>query len=1283
MKPLRTSKTTAGDWQEGHIDQARYQYMTVRVLAVMAAISVGFSALAAAGLLFSQVPMDTLLILLATNALFITGWRRAAKGRWGTVRYIPAAVIFLAAFYGNYIGGMGAPAVLLYVLALLLGAALLGKHAQILLFAASLSSYVTLALLHHHGILTAMRTDQSAFINCIMIAASALAGIAVTLRFIIVQLEGSIGLSIERGNELAATNEEMQATMEELEATMEEFEAQNQELITLNRELETSEERFSTAFNASPAPMSISEIETGRFLDANRRFLEMVGYARDEVNGHTSMELGLWHDTADRDRLLSLFKNDGTIVEFPTRFKTKSGETRDVIISTETIQLQGRVVLLSFFYDTTEHRRAEDARQLEEERLTSLLKLNMMADAGESELTNFAMDSAVRLTGSTIGYIAFVNEDESILTMFAWSRTAMSECAVAEKPVTYPVDKTGLWGEVIRQRRSIVTNDYAAPNPWKKGVPEGHVAVARHMNIPVFDGSKIVIVAGVGNKASDYGDDDVRQLTLLMSGLWTIIRRKRAEDQLKESETRLRSIIDNSPLGIHTYALEPGGRLVFTGANPAAAKMIGIDINSRIGEAIEEVFPPLAGTEIPERYRRAAAFNELLKLEQVEYRDDLVSGLYEVYAFQTSPGNMAAMFLDVTKRRQAEETLRESEERFATAFHASPAPLVLSEIETGRFIAVNERWLQILGHTREETIGHTSYELEIWEDPDIRTRMGKLIQSEGSFRDMPVRFIAKSGSRRDVLWSAETITLGGRKIMLSLIYDYTERKQAEDALRESEERLRTIGDNMPGGMIYQIIHKTDGSRYFTHVSAGVERQHGHTADEVLADASLLYRQIHDDDIERMTREEQRGLRELDTYEIEARFIIPTGETRWYRLLSRPRRLENGDIMADGIEMDVTERRRNEERIADLYIEMERKVLERTEELRAANQGLTEANTELERTLSELGRAQNQLVQAEKLAALGQIAAGMAHELNTPLGAILSSNRSIIEIMKSKLPGFPRFLAGLSKTERRWFEELSSESFHRSVDLDKSVDRARRKELKSMLQEAGVENITSLLDMIIELGIHDSLANYRDLLRHEHRDEILSNAATLFRVRRLNEIIAVAADKATHVVGALKSYLRRDDAEKDGPVDVHVEMETILTLYHNKLKHGVTVKKRFATGGVSARGNRDRLNQVWINLINNALQAMDYRGTLTISTEHAGEWIIVSFSDTGTGIPESIRDRIFEPFFTTKKHGEGIGLGLDIARSIVEGAGGRIEFESVPGNTVFRVYLLPADTDASS
>lgn len=1394
------------EWSTGHIEEARYRRMTVRVLAVMTAISGVFVLLAGVGLFVGAVPVDTVAILALMTAFFAAGRRLAGRGRWRSVRHIPVATIFLAAFYGNYIGGMGAPAVLLYVLAVILSAMLQGRGTQTVVIIASLGSYLALAVLHNLGLLVAIRSDETAFINRVLIAASAFIGIAAALRYLIGRLEESIELSIERGNELAAGNEEMQAAMEELEATMEEFEAQNQELVTLNRELETSEERFSKAFNASPAPTVISDIETGRFIDVNERWLELSGHTREETVGRTSYELGLWKDPDIRNQMKTKIRQEGFFREISLRIRTKSGESRDTLWSAEIITFAGQKVMLSLIYDYTERSRAEEARRLEEERLNTLLELNMMSGSGESELTHFAMESAVRLTGSTIGYIAFVNEDESVLTMFAWSKTAMSECAVAEKPVSYPVHTTGLWGEAIRQRRPIITNDYAAPSPWKKGMPEGHVRIERHMNVPVFDGDRIVIVAGVGNKADDYIDNDIRQLRLLMSGLWTIIRRKRAEEGLRESETRLRSVIENAPLGILTYALHGNGKLVLTGANPSSSRILGVDVNHEVGRTIEEVFPDLSAVGIPYRYRQIAATGESWSTDQLIYTDDRISGAFEVYAFQTSPGNMAAMFLDVTERKRAQETLRESEERFSTAFRASPAPLVLSDIDTGRFIDVNERWLEILGHTREETIGRTSYELGIWEDPDIRAKMGATIRREGSFHDVPVRFITKTGGRRDVLWSAETVMMGGKKTMLSFIFDYTERKRAEDALRASEERLRTIGDNLPGGMIYQIVYKQDGSRFFTHLSAGVMPLHGYTADEVKADASLLYRQIHDDDIEHLTREEERGLRELDTFEIEARFTIAPGKTRWGRLLSRPRRMENGDIVADGIEMDVTglkqaeealrlseityreifnninetiwihdietmqfidynadamlmfgysaeemkslgiadissnippytegnaieflrraaagepqrfewqcrhrdghlfwsevylkksviagkecimaleqditERRKNQEQIQTLYLEMEQKVLDRTEELRAANKDLIAANAELERALAELGRTQKQLVQAEKLAALGQIAAGIAHELNTPLGAILSSNRSIIELLNARLPALPGFLSGLNKTERRWFDELTRESLLRAVDLNRPVDRARRKEIKSTLADSGIKASSGLLDTISDLGVQERLPALIDLMRHERRDEILTAVSSIALLRRLCEIIAVGADKASHVVGALKSYLRRDTDDAVGAVNINEEIETILTLYHNKLKYGVEVAKRLSDG-VSVMGNRDRLNQIWMNLTNNALQAMDYRGTLTITTRREGEWVVVSFADTGHGIPAEIADRVFDPFFTTKKHGEGIGLGLDIARSIVEGAGGRIEFESEPGNTVFRVYLRPTPGD---
>ena len=162
-----------------------------------------------------------------------------------------------------------------------------------------------------------------------------------------------------------------------------------------------------------------------------------------------------------------------------------------------------------------------------------------MTDQADQALTDFALEKAIELTGSTIGYLAFMNGDESVLTMYSWSRKAMKECLIETKPLIYPVKNTGLWGEAVRQRKPIITNDYQAPLPVKKGYPAGHVHVSRHMNIPLFDGQKIVLVAGVGNKKEPYGESDIRQLTLLMDGMWKIIKQKRSEDALRMSQEEL------------------------------------------------------------------------------------------------------------------------------------------------------------------------------------------------------------------------------------------------------------------------------------------------------------------------------------------------------------------------------------------------------------------------------------------------------------------------------------------------------------------------------------------------------------------------------------------------------------------------------------------------------------------------------------------------------------------------------------------------------------------------
>jgi PAS domain S-box-containing protein len=190
--------------------------------------------------------------------------------------------------------------------------------------------------------------------------------------------------------------------------------------------------------------------------------------------------------------------------------------------------------------------------------------------------------------------------------------------------------------------------------------------------------------------------------------LSTIIRDISEELQiaeaLVESERKFRTIIQSSPMGVHMYELMPDGRLVFIGANPAADAMLGVDNTQFIGKTIEEAFPPMADTEIPERYRLAASEGTPWRTSQVNYEDEQIAGAYEVQAFQTSPNRMAAMFLDITNRLRAEEALRESERRYRELFQTMAQGVVYQDSEGG-ILMVNPAAERILGLPESKLIG--------------------------------------------------------------------------------------------------------------------------------------------------------------------------------------------------------------------------------------------------------------------------------------------------------------------------------------------------------------------------------------------------------------------------------------------------------------------------------------------------------------------------------------------------------------------------------------------------
>ena len=260
-----------------------------------------------------------------------------------------------------------------------------------------------------------------------------------------------------------------------------------------------SEEKYRVLVEA--AMESIFIAQDCRIRYCNKAFSEISGYGPADL-AHMAFTDIVHPD--DRQIVMERYIQRLEGKDIPSRYRFRFidawGNTRWADMSVALISWEGKPASLCHAAEITELKQVEEAKRLNEERLEALVTLNSMTDADERELTHYAMEVAVRLTGSAIGYIAFLNEDETVLTMYAWSAQAMRECAIADKPIAYPVASTGLWGEAVRQRKAIITNDYAVPNPLKKGVPEGHVHLTRHMNAPTFDDGRIVIVAGVEQK---------------------------------------------------------------------------------------------------------------------------------------------------------------------------------------------------------------------------------------------------------------------------------------------------------------------------------------------------------------------------------------------------------------------------------------------------------------------------------------------------------------------------------------------------------------------------------------------------------------------------------------------------------------------------------------------------------------------------------------------------------------------------------------------------------------
>jgi PAS domain S-box-containing protein len=590
---------------------------------------------------------------------------------------------------------------------------------------------------------------------------------------------------------------------------------------------------------------------------------------------------------------------------------------------------------------------------------------------------------------------------------------------------------------------------------------------------------------------------------------------------------------------------------------------------------------------------------------------------------------LVAVIRDFTERKKYEEelllsreALKVSEEKYRSIVELSPDGIFTISF-SGKIISVNKAFLDLSGYSREVFEGANFLTIPTILKEDITTYQ-KLFQNalKGELnKAFDLKWVNIAGAILYGQGRAATIEKGDNSFVQVVIRDVTESKMAQLKLEASEERydlaLQAVNDgvwdwNLKTGYVYF------DKRYYTIA--------GYLPNEFPHNLKEWEKRVHPDDLEYCINEiESRLYKDSEGFDVEFRFLRKDKTWMWIR--GRGKVVEwnaKGEVVRIiGTHSDITDRKKLEVEIQKHQENLEYLVKARTEELEAANEELTSINeelyyqrTQLQDTLDKLQKAQKQLVLSEKMASLGVLTSGIAHEINNPINFISSG----------------------------------------VLGLEMEVN-----DIIAAIRE--YSNHYKKLYPVDEIGLLNQIDVQYDV------------KGSLETIPMLIQSIRTGVDRTMSIVKGLRTFARLDNESKS-VASLSELINSALTILYNKYKHSITISTNLCDND-EMYCYPGKLGQVFLNILVNSIQAIEGEGNIAIETSYIKETdkYLIRIKDTGKGIPSGMEQRIFDPFFTTKPVGVGTGLGLSIVHGIITDHDGEIKVKSQEGiGTEFIIYL---------